>query len=198
MNRSMVEKASSNFHSTRGHRHPRRWFNLLSLREQVLLLGFMWVILLGWLFSLLGDFRLLREDAGGMRVVQDNQELYLEERLAIQEGLAEAEGTVDASKTFSANELSERMDTYSRRAGFDNFAIAPPSTEQRDRFIEHSVRVNVRRASIRQLIDFDRLIKQESPYLRTERVQVSAVPSDPSQLDATFTVTSFELEGASG
>ena len=168
-------------------------FGGISLRERFLLLIFAWILLFFWATALLDRFG--EEHTRYQRVAHDlsQQEQWFEERENIDRGLRTAMERLDPERTYNSTQLSGRLDAIARGANL-NFDIASPNTQESDIFSVHSIRVQVRRARIADLIAFDAAIKSEFPYLGLEGFQINAPTRDPRELDAVFQIFSFELK----
>ena len=112
---------------------------------------------------------------------------------SIETRLQEELKRLDPKKTYTSSQLVGKLDSFAREAKL-NFDTNSPSTKPGDIFNIHTVRIQVRRAEIGDLINFDKQVKKESPYLGLERVKITAVKSDPRYLNAQFVISSFELK----
>lgn len=170
----------------------KKWFDLRTLREQmlmclILLVAFLW---LGFevVSSLGGSFRTSRIAKSEFK----NQQLLLDLESSIDRRMVNALGKLDESKTYSVNQLLEVMDKIARDAGLQT-SIARPTTRQGEVFTEHVLVVPVSRASMRTLIDFENAIKKHYPYLGIDYMLIEPEPSAPELLRGEVRVTSFEL-----
>ncbi len=168
-------------------------FNGLSLRERFLLLAFLWVGLLLWAGGLINHYQDERERFHRVGVDLERQAHWFEEKEHIDERLWSALERLDPARTYNSTQLSGRLDSIARETSL-SFDISSPSTQESDIFSIHSVRIQVRRAKIDDLIAFDAAVKQEFPYLGLEGFQINAPSRDPRQLDAVFQIFSFELK----
>ena len=170
----------------------KKWFDLRTLREQmllclILLVAFLW---LGFeVVSSVGDsFRTSRIAKSEF----ENQQLLLDLESSIDQRMVDALGKLDGSKTYSVNQLLEMMDKIARQVGLQT-SIARPTTRQGKVFTEHVLMVPVSRASMRTLIDFENAIKKHYPYLGIDYMLIEPEPSSPELLRGEVRVTSFEL-----
>lgn len=170
----------------------RALFQSLSIRERLLLVAFLWILLILWLFTLTEDVRstwtAMRNSGQELRT----QEQWLSNRPVIEDGLRAATDRLDPDKTFNATQLAGRLDEIARETEA-RFDISSPSTQEGDIFKIHTVRVSIRDADLATLVRFEHNLRQELPYIGLARVQLSTTRMDPRQLDAQFTVESFEL-----
>lgn len=171
----------------------RGLFHRLSMRERFLLTAFLWVALLIWVVSIVRSLndRWAVFSATGSEL--GLQAVWFGEQATIEEQLGTALQRLDPAKTYNSAQLSARLDTIARQASL-SFDLSSPSTQDSGVFSIHSVRVQVRRAKMSELIQFDETIRSEFPNMGLESFQVSAFSRDPRYLDATFQVYSFELK----
>lgn len=170
-------------------------FNLLALRERVLLMFIVWTLLLWWTFSLLGGYNTVTTRLEDARLALRTQEVLLAGKPEIDIRLAGALERLDPTKTFTASQLVARVDALARQPTGLSFDINPAQSEASGPFSVHTVRVEFNRARIAPLIEFARLLQAESPYIGLDSIRVTANRSDPQYLDARFEVSSFELQG---
>lgn len=169
------------------------WFHGLNVRERALLTLFIWVILFAWAVVLIGATRTTWsawQRSGGF--LQANTEL-LERGPQIRAELETARAGVDNARTFSAQQLVGTIDGLARDQNL-RFDISAPSTEESDLFSFHTVRVELKRAQLRELEDFEAAILAMNPYVDLAEFRLVANRRDPRFLDATFAVESFELK----
>jgi hypothetical protein len=175
---------------------PHRLFHAFSLRERMLLALFCWSMLIIWLLGLLDTAVANYRSWQQFRATR----LAFEEQLAqapLAAGLLQqARASVDASRTFSAAQLVGQLDTIARGASLSSFDLSIPGTQESDIFSFHTVRLNVKRAQLHELIELDRRIKQHAPYITLSQFQVVSNRRDPRYLDATLELASFELKEA--
>lgn len=172
----------------------RRIFNALSLRERYLVAIIIWVLLLAWLLGLLEGFQeTWRAYSLDSRFIE-SLESTLGQAGEAERLLASAREGLDSTKTFSASQLVGRLDSLARQNEVSSFDISTPSTQETQLFSFHTIRLNIKRARIGELIRFDQAVKEHSPYIALGTFQVSANKRDPRFLDAVFELVSFELK----
>lgn len=171
----------------------KQLFNAMSLRERVLLTVFIWIGILVWASAIAKNYRTTRIQAAGTSTELNKQSQWFAERDSINLQLQEALDRLDPKKTYSSTRLVGRLDNFARTSGL-NFNTNTPQTKEGDIFNVHTVRLAIRNANIGPLIEFDKKIKQESPYIGLQQIKITANKSDPRLLDAQFTVSSFELK----
>lgn len=171
---------------------PRKLFHAMSLRERVLLTVFLWFSVLAWLVSAVNAFGTAKRNWAEAGARLESQNEWFDNREEIEAQLNSALQKLDPKKTYTGAQLVGLLDTIARETGV-NFDINAPVTKYGNIFNVHTVRVILSKAGIAELIGFDRRIKEHSPYLGLERVQVDANKTDPRLLNSQFIVSSFEL-----
>lgn len=166
-----------------------------TLREKLLTLAFILVILLLWAnnwFGRLSEWNDLRQFAASEIEFQQQTLARGPEFTA---GLERALARVDPSKTFAASQLSERIDRQLRSAGLSGRAdIDSVRTREGEIFNDHNLRVRLNRISIDQLIKFNTLLKEDTPYINIQSVRIAANRRNPEELDVRFEINSFDLK----
>lgn len=172
----------------------KSFFRRLTLREKWLLALFCWVwiaIAANHVFGWLGE---LRRNWGQASSELENQQMWLDASDQIEEDLLASMQKFNPSLTFNRSRLFGRVDSLARQAGLVSPDVSSPRTQVGDIFELHSMTLSVRRAPIANLIEFDRLLRAESPYLTLQSVRFTADTSDPRLLTAYYIINSFELK----
>lgn len=171
------------------------FFNRFSVREKVMLVALFCVLLMIW--GIFWTKRLSAWSAKGNYLKNElsDQQVWLNSADDILLQLEEIQGLIDSSLTLDAPKLVARVDKIARSTGF-NYELSAPKTQSDDLLNLHSLSVNVRQSPLSKLISFQDSIKIEFPYLKIAKVRITAVPSNPTLLDVTFTVTAFELQSS--
>ncbi len=173
----------------------KRLYRRSSVREKLLLLAFVVVALLIWGNSLLGrfsDWNTQREQAD---IDLEDQQAWLERSDEYAAGLERALQIVDPAKTYASTRLAGRIDALVRQAGLlPNADIAPVRTREGEIFNDHNVRVRLSRISIADLIEFNSLLEQYSPYINLESIRIRKNRNRPEELDVRYEINSFELK----
>lgn len=166
-----------------------------SLREKLLTLVFILVVLFLWA----NDWANRLSEWNDQRQFTANelefQRQTLERGPEIDEGLKRALARVDPSKTYAAAQLSGRIDSRLRSADLSGRAdIDSVRTREGEIFNDHNLRVQLNRISIAQLIHFNALLKEDTPYINIQSVRIRANRRNPEQLDVRFEINSFDLK----
>ena len=171
-----------------------RIFRRMSVREQLLLLLFCLTMLVLWSASLFRRGTNWNDTRLQASADLQTQQLLIDREATYQEGLDAALQRVDPTKTFSASQLSGRIDEILRKAKLSSSAdIDPVRSKQGEIFNDHNIRVRLARISIAQIIEFNKLLRQETPYINVQKVNLAANRSKPTQIDARYEINSFEL-----
>ncbi len=173
----------------------KRIYKRMSVREKLLCLLFLLTLVMIWgnsWFSRASEWNDARKLA---KVELTTQQQWIDHSDAYDEGLARALERVDPAKTYSAAQLSGRIDSLIRQASLQGQAdIDPVRTREGEIFNDHNIRVRLSRISIAQLIDINKLLKQETPYINIQSVRLSANRRNPEELDARLEINSFDLK----
>jgi hypothetical protein len=165
----------------------------MSVRERTLLTAFLWICIAVWASVIAGNFRETRINHLKTKADLETQDTLFDNRSSIENRLQNALDRLDPSKTYARQQLVGRLDAFARTSNL-TVDISNPNTEESDTVNVHTVRIQVRKAGLAELIDFDNQVKSESPYLSLERVRLIPNKSDPRFLNAQFVVSSFELK----
>ncbi len=170
-----------------------RLYRRLSVREKLLALLFVVVLVALWAASLsnrIGQWRLERRQTS-LELLEQSQ--WLAHREDIATDLARALQRVDPAKTYSNTQLSGRIDALVREVALAA-DIDPVRTREGEIFNDHNLRVRLNRVSLAKLIEFNRLLSEETPYINLESLRISANKRNPEELDARFEINSFDLK----
>jgi len=166
-----------------------------SLREKLLTLAFILVVLFLWGNSWLSRLSEWNDQRKFTANELEFQRQTLERGPEIAEGLKRALARVDPSKTYPAAKLSGRIDSLLRSAGLSGRAdIDSVRTREGEIFNDHNLRVRLDRISIDQLIAFNALLKEDTPYINIQSVRIAANRRKPEELDVRFEINSFDLK----
>ncbi|MDP0501634.1 MAG: hypothetical protein Q7P63_16195 [Verrucomicrobiota bacterium JB022] len=170
------------------------WLRRLSIRERLLALAFVWVILLVWLFAVLGDFgpEIRHFKRTGQNLAAQERKLAQAEQAQLD--YEHAITDIEPERTLNASQLFGKIDAMARDNALQDFVINRAPTESSELFNFYRVRLNIDRASLPDLMAFDEKLKAESPYLTLTGFTLRAIPKDPRTLDATFEIASFQLK----
>jgi hypothetical protein len=163
------------------------------LREKILLLAF---TLLGAAIWLSGVGERVAAQVRSIRVTStdlDVQERWLLQRERIEKESTLAVEHLDPSRSFDGVRLQGELNTLARSAGLSNYDVSDSRTVRSNQFAVHSVQFSARNADMAALIAFYQLLAQRSPYLGLEQFSLASNRANPSQLSASWRVTSVEI-----
>jgi len=170
-------------------------YQRMSLREKLLTLLFILVILFLWGNHWMGRLSEWNDQRRFMGSELEFQQQTLQRGPEFAAGLERALARVDPSKTFAAAQLSGRIDSLLRSAGLSGRAdIDSVRTREGEIFNDHNLRVRLNRISIAQLINFNALLKEDTPYINIQSVRITANRRNPEELDVRFEINSFDLK----
>ncbi|CAM3067087.1 general secretion pathway protein GspM [Rariglobus hedericola] len=163
------------------------------LREKILMLAFVLIGALIWL-SGVSD----RVGAQWRAIKVTSTDLDVQQRWLLQRARIEKEATVaiehlDPSRTFDNVRLQSELNSLARSAGLSNYDVSDSRTTRTSQFAVHSVQFSARNADISALIAFYQSLGQRAPYLGLEQFALASNRANPSQLTASWRVTSIEI-----
>ncbi|MDF3057529.1 MAG: hypothetical protein K0R17_1744 [Rariglobus sp.] len=163
------------------------------LREKILLLAFTLLGAAIWL-SGVSD----RVGTQWRAIKATTTDLDVQQRWLLQRERIEKEATLaiehlDPSKSLDSVRLQNEINSLARAAGLSNYDVADSRTVRTNQFAVHSVQFSARNADIAKLIAFYQSLAQRAPYLGLEQFALAANRANPSQLTASWRVTSVEI-----
>ncbi|MFA6959330.1 MAG: hypothetical protein WC205_01105 [Opitutaceae bacterium] len=163
------------------------------LREKILLLAFTLIGALIWLSG-------VGERAGvQLRAIKttstdlDVQQRWLLQRTRIEKEAELAIEHLDPARSLDNVRMQGELNTMARAAGLSNYDVTDSRTVRTSQFAVHSVQFSVRNADISSLITFYQALSQRAPYLGLEQFALASNRANPSQLTASWRVTSVEI-----
>jgi len=172
-----------------------RTLKRMTFREKALLLLFVLVILFFWSGSLINRYGANSAARTLAHTELTDQAQWIERSDFYADGLARALERVDPSKTYSGPQLSGRIDALLRQSGLAGAAdIDPVRTREGEIFNDHDLRIRLNRVTIAQLIQFNQLLIQESPYINLQSLRLKANRRQREELDVRIEVNSFDLK----
>lgn len=172
----------------------KRLFRRMTVREQLLALIFVLVILFLWAGSVLKRGRAWNSNRQQARSELTVQQQWLDRADDFEASYQLALQRVDPQKTFEGEKLSEKIDNILRQTGLSSSAnIDPVKTREGEIFNDHTIRVRLKRISIAKLIQLNKLLSKESPYINIQSIQIDKNKNKPEELDIRFRINSFDL-----
>lgn len=163
-----------------------------SLREKLLLLTFVLAGAILWLLNVSERWLAFSNRYGMISRTYAEQNHWLENRREIEERASRAVKNLDPGSTYNPTRL---VGEISRMAGEADltYSTDSPRTEAATEFSFHTVRLQVRRAELKSLLDFYAALSSKAPYLSLERLSLDRSRQDARLLDAVFQISSVEL-----
>jgi hypothetical protein len=173
----------------------KRLFRRMSVREKLLSLLFIIVLLGIWTVSLLNRTSAWNQHRRQTSADLATQQQWLDRSDQYEQGLARALERVDPSKTYAGALLSGRIDNILRRVALSDSAdIDPVRTREGEIFNDHNIRVRLNRISIAQIIELNKLLSQDTPYINLQSARFTANRRNPEELDVRLEINSFDLK----
>jgi hypothetical protein len=172
----------------------KRLFLRMTVREKLLTLLFILVMLFIWTDNLLTRSSAWNHNRTQAQTDLSIQQHWLDRSDEYTVGLASALERVDPTKTYAGLQLSGRIDSILRQVSLSSSAdIDPVQTREGEIFNDHNIRIRLSRISIAQLIQLNKLLSQETPYINLQSVRVTKNRRNPEELDVRFKINSFDL-----
>jgi hypothetical protein len=173
----------------------RRYFCARTLREQWITILFAIVVLLFWTGLLLKRYSAVLKERSKISRVIETQNNWLKNKSAIETKLGVALAHLSREKTYTSSRLVAKVDTLARAANL-RYELAKPQTHMAETFEFHTLQLDVKQASIEELLAFDASIEALFPYISLSSVRINANTQNPKQLDCRLEITSIELQMA--
>lgn len=165
----------------------------LSLREKSLLLVFTGIISAFWAVNVLGNLSEADKSLELLKQKQAYQRTVFSQADTIQADLGEVLQRFDPSATFDAARLAGHLDGIARQ-GRLSADLLRPYTEEGALFDTHQLEIQIKDASLMDLMLFTLRIEAESPYIKIHRMQMEPQKKNRFLMDSRIIVTSFELK----
>jgi hypothetical protein len=167
----------------------KNFYNTKSMRERLLMLGFLAIGVLWWgsaLVTRVGDnvrsWHAVAEEA-------EIQQMWQGQAGAIAERTAQAASKLDAARTMSATQAYAEVDRLAQGLPHD---MGAPRTDLTDNFAIHSLQITFRRVDMAGLIRFYEGVASRAPYVGIDQCTISADRATPGMVNAVFRVYSVE------
>ncbi|MFT5622382.1 MAG: hypothetical protein ACI9FZ_000302 [Bacteroidia bacterium] len=178
-------------------KQAKRLLLRMTVREKTLTLAFILVILFIWTGNLFNRSSAWNDNRKQAQADLQSQQQWLDRSEQFTVGLANALERVDPKKTYAGSQLSGRIDSILRQVALSGSAdIDSVQTRESEIFNDHDMRMRLSRISIAQLILFNNLLSQETPYINLQSVRVTKNRRNPEELDVRFKINSFDLNEA--
>ncbi len=171
----------------------KSFFNTKSLRERVLILGFLVAGLVWWGSSALGRARQFSQEWSDINAELKTQREWLGRKDEVAERMAAVGRKLDPSRTLNAAQAFAEINRLTHSMSVE---IGAQRTERSENFARHSLQFTNRKAGMDTLIPFYKELSARSPYLGIEQCSLSTDRAAPGQLNAVFRIYSVEVLGA--
>jgi len=163
------------------------------LREKILMLGFVLIAALIWLSGVSDRVSVQWKASQVTSTDLDVQRRWLLQKERIEREAQLAIENLDPSKSLDSVRLQGELNSLARAAGLTNYDVSDSRTSRTTQFAVHSVQFSARNADIAKLIQFYQTLSQRAPYLGLEQFALASNRANPSQLTASWRVTSVEI-----
>lgn len=157
------------------------------------MLGFLAVVMVLWMNSLLGQWTTLRTEHSLLSQQSRNQQYWASQQETIETQLEASRAALQSELIFTSNQLAEYIDTLARDLGI-NCELSSPVSHDGGIFAVHSLSMTIRGETLGSLLLFEDYLLDEAPYLVIREVRLSPTPTDPRLINASFIVEAFELK----
>lgn len=171
----------------------KKIYDRITLREKMLLVLFLWVVVFIWFGFYWSRISQRFEDIGKVKASLAYQKVWLNNEDSIAKRLEESRQILNPQKTYARSRFIGRVDGLARETGA-SYDVTNPTTQSGEIFNEHSLVVQFKDASLKNLINFANAIHNENPYLGVKQVKITPNRRDPNLLNAQFDVIALELK----
>jgi hypothetical protein len=167
----------------------KNFYNTKSLRERLLMLGFLLIGVVWWGSALVGRTRI--NVAAWQAAGRDSevQRLWLAQEAAVGARTAEVARQLDAGRTMNATQALTEVDRLAQGLPHD---LGGQRTDRTDSFALHSLNVTFRRVDMAGLLRFYEGVAARAPYLGIDQCTISSDRPSPGMVNAVFRVYSVE------
>lgn len=167
----------------------KNFYNSKSLRERLLLLGFLAIGVIWWGSAVAGRIRLNVVAWQSASRDAEVQRLWLAQESAVGERTASVARQLDASRTMNASQAFAEVDRLAQGLPHE---MGGQRTDRTDNFALHSLQVTFRRVDMGGLLRFYEGVAARAPYLGIDQCVISADRASPGMVSAVFRVYSVE------
>ena len=173
-------------------------FSKLNQREKILLAVIVWTILITMISSALESTGEISSKWSVASETIKLQEDTLNKATRIKQEFTQRWDNMKPEKTFSPTQLAGKVDTIVRLHDLTGKTNAStPRSKQEGLMNVHTILVNIKKADIQKLMDFDKTIKKETPYMALQKVNIT-LSTTPPLLNAEIRIRAFERREDAG
>lgn len=167
----------------------KHFYNARSLRERLLLLGFLAIGVAWWGSALAGRVRLNVQAWQSVARDAEVQRLWLAQEGTVGQRTAAVAAQLDAARTMNA---AQAFAEVSRLAQGLPLEMGAQRTDRTDNFALHSLQITFRRVDMAGLLRFYEGVAARAPYVGIDQCTISADRATPGLVNAVFRVYSVE------
>jgi hypothetical protein len=170
------------------------WYEKMSPRERIMLLGFVWVAVLLWGSMLSGQIKALRTNITVTQAKLRTQQDSLNKKLVVEAKIKNYQQVFQT--TVSSTELVKRVRNYGVAAGIPAPTISSGASESKKDsiFDVNTVTMHFAKTPLRSLADFANRIEDDHPYLVIDELDEQAELLNPRLMDGEIRVKSLDLK----
>ena len=164
----------------------------ISTRERMMLGALVLVGFMIWLSTLWKHWEEVSVRHRKVSLELDRQAVWLADADRFERELEATLARLDPDKTYNDAELIALIDTLAREHNVTH-DLGTAATVEEEVFLKHTLKVSVKNAPLRRLINFERSLSGKYPYAAIEDFSLTANKGDPRLLNARLTVTAYQL-----
>jgi hypothetical protein len=170
------------------------WFEKMSPRERMLLLGSAWTVVILWGFMLFGQVTTLRKNITDRNKILATQLAALNQKPTVETQLSTYKK--EFSVSVSGPELVSRVTKYYKEAEVPAPGLTQNHTDTKKEniFNVNSVTVHFQKVIWYNLLNFTELVLADNPNLIIDELVTNPERSDPRTMSGTMTILSLELK----
>jgi hypothetical protein len=167
----------------------KNFYNTKSLRERLLMLGFLLIGVVWWGSDLAGRVRFNVSAWQTAGHDAELQQLWLAQEAAVGARTAAVAQQLDAGRTMNAAQAFTEVDRLAQGLPHD---LGGQRTDRTDNFALHSLQITFRRVDMAGLLRFYEGVAARAPYLGIDQCVINADRASPGMVTAVFRVYSVE------
>ncbi|HEY8995461.1 MAG TPA: hypothetical protein VIM71_12405 [Lacunisphaera sp.] len=167
----------------------KNFYNTKSLRERLLMLGFLLIGVLWWGSALAGRARINVAAWQSASRDAEVQRLWLAQESDVGARTASVASQLDAGRTMNASQAFAEVDRLAQGLPHE---MGGQRSDRTDNFALHSLQITFRRVDMAGLIRFYEGVAARAPYLGIDQCTVSADRASPGMVNVVFRVYSVE------
>lgn len=167
----------------------------LSFRERLLLALFSWTCCFIWSVTFIKRVKATSIDLRTVKASIAKNNLWIKNSDAINDGLKELRNFLKPENSYSGTQFAAKVEEFLRQSGL-NYSMTSPQIEYRagDIFNVNTIKVHCDKATLESLIDFDKLLNLEKPYLSLESIKLRGNEFDPELITADFNLIALQVK----